>query len=190
MTNHFVLASVGKVELYTKHDHTQYKLLASAKDPKYTQLGFNYLSFASSNNTNIDFFHNCNIQPPHIDTQMATKYAPIGHPLLLDDPNFAAPIDKRNCKRFDFSTGNFATPTRLIHFVPFFLGLTSRCKYYTAQKYEYRDFFPLSSIRDSQPSGYQVRLAFYAQATRNAHVLLSRSPTPNIAVDNVYEFSE
>lgn len=70
----------------------------------------------------------------------------------------------------------------------FCLGLTSRCKYYTATKYEYRDFFALNNIYKSQPSGYQVRLAFYAQATRNAHVLLSRSSTPNLAEDNVYEF--
>lgn len=89
--------SVGKVELFTKHDHTQYKLLASAKDPKYSQTSLHFLSFASHINTNIDFFHNCKTLPTYIDTQMATKYAPIGHPLLLDDPHFDAPIDKRNC---------------------------------------------------------------------------------------------
>lgn len=83
-----------------------------------------------------------------------------------------------------FTSSNFIFSFRYV------TGLTSRCKTYTATKYEYRDFFPLNTIRESQPSGYQVRLAFYAQATRNAHVLLSRSATPNLAVDNVYEFSE
>lgn len=69
-------------------------------------------------------------------------------------------------------------------------GLTSRCKQYSNPKYEYKDFIKLSDIRESQPSGYIVRLAFYAQGTRNAHVLLSRSTTPNLATEPVYEFSE
>lgn len=69
-------------------------------------------------------------------------------------------------------------------------GLTSRCRYYTNPKYEYRDFFPISEINESQPVGYQVRLAVYAQGTRNAHVLLSRNSNPNVLVDNVYEFSK
>lgn len=70
------------------------------------------------------------------------------------------------------------------------IGLTSRCKQYSATKYEYRDFIKLSDIRDSRPPGYQVRLVFYAQATRNAHVLLSRTPTPELATEPVYEFGE
>lgn len=69
-------------------------------------------------------------------------------------------------------------------------GIVSRCKYYANPKYEYRDFFPLSEIVESQPPGYQARLAFYAQGTRNAHVLLSRTSNPNVLVDNVYEFSK
>lgn len=85
------------MELFTKHDHTQYKLLATAKDPKYSKTPLNYLSFASVNNTEIEFFHNCNSMQ-YIDTQMATKYTQNGHPLLLNDPNFDAPIDKKNCK--------------------------------------------------------------------------------------------
>lgn len=36
--------------------------------------------------------------PSHIDTETATRYANPGHPLLLDDPTFQKPIDKRNCK--------------------------------------------------------------------------------------------
>lgn len=69
-------------------------------------------------------------------------------------------------------------------------GLTSRCKTYSNTKYEYKDFIKLSDIRDSHPSGYIVRLAFYAQGTRNAHVLLSRTPTPQLATEPVYEFSK
>lgn len=75
-------------------------------------------------------------------------------------------------------------------FVLQIIGLTSRCKQYSATKYEYRDFIKLSDIRDSRPPGYQVRLVFYAQATRNAHVLLSRTPTPDLATEPVYEFGK
>lgn len=70
------------------------------------------------------------------------------------------------------------------------LGLTSRCKTYSNTKYEYRDFIKLSDIRDSRPVGYIVRLAFYAQGTRNAHVLLSRTAKPDLANEPVYEFSK
>lgn len=111
-----IFVSVGKVELFTKHDHTQFKLLASAKDPKYTRTPLSYLSVASNNNTKIDFFHNCNDSSTFIDTQMAAKYAPIGHPLLLDDPNFDAPIDKRNCER----------ASMFIHFKQFHLLISLR----------------------------------------------------------------
>lgn len=69
-------------------------------------------------------------------------------------------------------------------------GLTSRCKSYSNTKYEYKEFFALSEIRDSQPPGYIVRLVFYAQGTRNAHVLLSRTATPDLANENLYEFSK
>lgn len=69
-------------------------------------------------------------------------------------------------------------------------GLTSRCKQYSNPKYEYKDFIKLSDIHESRPSGYIVRLAFYAQGTRNAHVLLSRTTTPNLAIEPVYEFSK
>lgn len=85
--------------MFTKHDHTQFKLLASGKDPKYSQTPLSYLSFASNNNTKLDFYHNCDFAAPFVDNQLATKYAPIGHPLLLEDPDFDAPIDKRNCKK-------------------------------------------------------------------------------------------
>lgn len=68
--------------------------------------------------------------------------------------------------------------------------MTSRCKTYTQPKYEYKDFFALKNIAESQPSGYQVRLEFYAQGTRNAHVLLSRTATPDIANESLYEFSK
>lgn len=70
------------------------------------------------------------------------------------------------------------------------LGLQSRCKTYSATKYEYNDFFKLADIDDSQPDGYIARLAFYAQGTRNAHVLLSRTATPDLAQEHLYEFSK
>lgn len=79
---------------------------------------------------------------------------------------------------------------RLFVFLNYSKGLTSRCKQYSNFKYEYKDFIKLSDIRNSKPSGYIVRLAFYAQGTRNAHVLLSRTTTPNLAIEPVYEFGE
>lgn len=89
----------GRIEIYSKHDHTQYKLLASVDDPKFSAtFPINYISLASFNSTPIQLFHDCSMAPPFIDTQLATKYATIGHPLLLEDPTFVAPIDKRNCK--------------------------------------------------------------------------------------------
>lgn len=148
-----------------------------------------YISFASYNNTPIEFFYDCSMQPSYINTQVATRYANPGHPILLEDPPFETPVDKRNCKWFykivwtnwilnDFFVLQLTT------------GLTSRCKTYTNTKYEYKDFIKLSDIRDSHASGYIVRLVFYAQGTRNAHVLLSQTPNPKLATEPVYEFSK
>ncbi|XP_031630189.1 uncharacterized protein LOC116345171 [Contarinia nasturtii] len=154
----------GKLELYSKHDHTQYKLLLSVDDHSYkSSIQLNYISFASFNNASMSFYYDCSMTPSYIDTQVATKYSSPGHPLLLEDPSFHTPVDKRN-------------------------WLTSRCKTYSNFKYEYKDFIKLSDIRDSKPNGYVVRLAFYAQGTRNAHVLLSRTPTPDLINEPVYEF--
>lgn len=90
---------VGKVEVFSKHDHTQFKLLASVDDPKYNRnLPLRYISFASFNNTPVQFYYDCSMTPSHIDTEMATRYANPGHPLLLEDPTFRTPVDKRNCK--------------------------------------------------------------------------------------------
>lgn len=91
--------SVGKVEIFSKHDHTQFRLLASVDDPKYNPtIPLRYISFASFNATPIQFYYDCSMTPSHIDTETATRYANPGHPLLLDDPTFQKPIDKRNCK--------------------------------------------------------------------------------------------
>lgn len=139
MRIYFDFISVGKVELFTKHDFTQYKLLASANDPKYSKTPFNYLSFASENNTQIDFFHNCKSSKPFIDTQIATKYAPIGHPLLLDDPNFDAPIDKRNCKRF--AMFHYLSISKVISFFIFNL-----CRAYESMQILYGDEIRISGF--------------------------------------------
>lgn len=88
----------GEIELYSKHDHTQFKLLASAKDLAYDKAHpLKYISFASFNNTPIQFFYDCSMQPSYIDTQIATKYANPGHPILLADPPFETAVDRRNC---------------------------------------------------------------------------------------------
>lgn len=90
---------VGKIEVFSKHDHTQFRLLASVDDPKYSPtIPLRYISFASFNNTPIQFYYDCSASPLHIDTEMATRYANPGHPVLLEDPTFQKPIDKRNCK--------------------------------------------------------------------------------------------
>lgn len=90
----------GDIELFSKHDHTQYKLLATIDDRTYSRqmVPLNYLSFASFNNTPMQFYYDCSIVPSYIDTQVAKKYANPGHPILLEDPPFQTPIDKRNCK--------------------------------------------------------------------------------------------
>lgn len=195
--------------------------MALVDDPMYaTNAPIKYIGLASSNSTSIQLFYDCSSTPAHIDTQLATKYALVGHPLLLQDPVFSAPVDKRNCKyKHSHNSGgrychncvssmySFAILlSRSVCFVsnPMHnwpnlhnttiskhrLGLQSRCKTYSATKYEYNDFFNLADIENSQPDGYIARLAFYAQGTRNAHVLLSRTATPDLANENLYEFSE
>lgn len=70
------------------------------------------------------------------------------------------------------------------------IGLTARCKNYTATKFEFNDFFPLKNIAGSQPPGYHARFTFYAQASRNAHVMLTTSLKPKFPEEAVYEFGE
>lgn len=95
-----ILNVAGKIELFTKHDHTQYKLLASVDDPNFASIGnLNSISLSSVNNTPIDLYYDCKVKPASIDTQLAVKYMAIGHPLLLEDPPFATHVDKRNCKQ-------------------------------------------------------------------------------------------
>lgn len=95
-----ILHVAGKMELFTKHDHTQYKLLASVDDPNFESSGnLNFISLSSVNNTPIELFYDCNMTPTFIDTQLAIKYMAIGHPLLLEDPPFATHVDKRNCRQ-------------------------------------------------------------------------------------------
>lgn len=98
----------GKIEIFSKHDHTQYKLLVTVDDLGYNNgIPLNYISFTSLNNTSMELFYNCSQQQSFIDTQTAIKYASPGHPLLLEDPNFQTPVDKRNCKFFSFLIAKF-----------------------------------------------------------------------------------
>lgn len=87
----------GKIDVYTKVDHTQFKLLTSAQDKNFSPTNLNYMSLASYNNTNVKYFYDCSLPLPHINLGLAKKYAPPGHPLLLEDPDFTDPLDKRNC---------------------------------------------------------------------------------------------
>lgn len=90
---------VGKIEIFSRHDHTQYKLLANVDDQNYrTAAPLRYLSFAAFNSTPMHFYYDCSMTPSYIDLQTAIKYANPGHPLLLEDPAFQTPVDKRNCK--------------------------------------------------------------------------------------------
>lgn len=34
----------------------------------------------------------------YLDVQSSKRFAHVGHPLLLTDPDFNLPVDKRNCK--------------------------------------------------------------------------------------------
>lgn len=96
---HIFIILAGKIELFSKHDHTQYKLLANVDDHSYNSAvnPIQYISFASFNNTPMDFYYDCSTTPTYIDTQLAIRYAAVGHPLLLEDPTFQSPVDKRNC---------------------------------------------------------------------------------------------
>lgn len=85
--------------MFTKHDHTQYKLLADAVDPRYsTSDPIQFISLASFDKSSIQLYSDCAITPPLINTEIAVKYAFSGHPLLLEDPTFRTPTDKRICK--------------------------------------------------------------------------------------------
>lgn len=96
-----LLFLVGKIEVFSKHDHTQFRLLASVDDQKYNPtVPLQYISFASFNDTPIQFYYDCTMTPTYIDTETAKRYANPGHPLLIEDPAFRTPIDKRNCKCF------------------------------------------------------------------------------------------
>lgn len=84
--------------MFAKHDHTQFKLLVSARETDRAPVKLNYISYASSeSNSKINVFHDCPFEYPYIDTEIATKYTLIGHP-LLDDPEFKSTVDMRNCK--------------------------------------------------------------------------------------------
>lgn len=72
----------------------------------------------------------------------------------------------------------------------YFEGLVSKCKYYTNPVYEFKDYVKLSEIPGAQTDSYQARVEFYAQGTRNAHVLLSPTSKPNLLTDAVYEFGK
>lgn len=94
---------VGQIEVFSKHDHTQFRLIASVDDQKYNPtIPLQYISFASFNETPIQFYYDCSMTPSYIDTETAKRYANPGHPLLIEDPAFRTPIDKRNCKWFFF----------------------------------------------------------------------------------------
>lgn len=84
--------------MYTKYDHTQFVLLASANDTNGIRSRLNYVGFASGNDKPAESFFNCNFKPFYLDVSAAKRFAHVGHPLLLSDPDFDLPIDKRNCK--------------------------------------------------------------------------------------------
>lgn len=71
-------------------------------------------------------------------------------------------------------------------------GLQGRCKTYQARKHEYASFMKLEDIEDSRPSGYVVRMPFYALATRNAHIIFTQTSnvTADFSKEKVYEFGK
>lgn len=74
----------------------------------------------------MNFYYDCSMTPTYIDTQMATRYAAIGHPLLLEDPTFQTPVDKRNCKS--------CTNTFILYFNLLNLNSNKRKTHFHAQR--------------------------------------------------------
>lgn len=59
---------------------------------------------------------------------------------------------------------------------------------YDSWDYKYTSFQEFNEIGPHVvPKGYILRLPFYLQGAKEAHVLLSTTDNPNLARDNVYE---
>lgn len=84
----------GKLNVYAKQDHTQFRLLASATDAH--PIDVRYISFASYSSSPAQFFYECSIPDPSFD---GLNFAPVGkvHP-LLHDPELPSNFEKRNCE--------------------------------------------------------------------------------------------
>ena len=89
------ISKSGNIKLFSKRDHTQFQLIASATD--YRPIRPEYASFASFDSVNNQFWFECTFPPQFIDSQLASKSAIFSHP-LLNDPVISSPIDKRNCE--------------------------------------------------------------------------------------------
>lgn len=68
------------------------------------------------------------------------------------------------------------------------LALELYCMRYDSWDYKYRAFQAFDEIGSHiTPNGHIIRFPFYLQGTRDAHILLTTTDTPNLRKDNVYE---
>lgn len=61
------------------------------------------------------------------------------------------------------------------------------CDYYKENEYNYTHFVDLDTLKDARPAGYLVRVPVYVIGSRDAHIILSSTNTPNRDLDFVYE---
>jgi len=61
------------------------------------------------------------------------------------------------------------------------------CDYYKSDEYEYKNFTELSTLPNAQPTGYLARVPVYILGSRDGHIILSPTNTPNKTTDQVYE---
>lgn len=70
------------------------------------------------------------------------------------------------------------------------IGIRKHCTRYEESDYEYRNLTKISNIHYGKQEGYVVRLAFYALADRDAHIIFTTNDLPNFQTDFAYEICE
>lgn len=69
-----------------------------------------------------------------------------------------------------------------------FKELNKECKRFEAWEYDYSQFIDVRQIENSQPDGFIIKFTTYVLGTRDVHILLSTTETPDLVNDEVYEF--
>ena len=68
--------------------------------------------------------------------------------------------------------------------------LVAQCQFEESWDHVYKNFIPVSDIKDGQPEGYLVRLQLYVHGPRDSHVLLAGNKNTKLDSDDHYEFSK